>query len=156
MFERFSTGARSAVRCAVDEAARRGDRRVGTEHMLLGLLAAPVGEIADALGIDLARARTELAAMDAQALASVGVDVPDALGALPLGRGTQRLPFTAGAREVLAGSLRIAAVDRGRRIEPRHVLLALLGRPAPDPAAVLMARLGIDPVVVRQRLADVA
>jgi len=156
MFERFSAGARSAVRCAVDEAARRGERRVGTEHLLLGLLAAPVGEVVDALGIDLVRARSELGEMDAQALAAVGVDAPDALGSVAPDRPTQRLPFTAAAREVLVGTLRAACAGGGRRIEPRHLLLALLGRTAPDPAAVLMQRLDVDPVVVRRRLADAA
>ncbi len=41
MFNRFSKSARQAVTAAVDEAHARGDRRVGTEHLLLGLLQVP-------------------------------------------------------------------------------------------------------------------
>ena len=155
MFERFDSSSRSAVAGALDEAAARGDRRVGTEHLLLGLLVAPVGPVADALGTDLDHARAELRAMDAQALAAVGVDAPQLPAPAP-GRFGARVPFTAGAKEVLGHGLRAAAAEGSRRIQPRHLLLALLARTEPDPAAVLLARLGVDPVLVRQRLADAA
>lgn len=37
MFERFSEGVRGAVLAAAEDASgRRGDPRVGTEHLLLG------------------------------------------------------------------------------------------------------------------------
>lgn len=155
MFERFDSASRSAVAGAVDEAATRGDRRVGTEHLLLGLLVAPVGPVADAVGTDLEHARAELVAMDAQALAAVGIDAPE-LPAVAPGRFGARVPFTAAAKDVLAHSVHAAAAEGSRRILPRHLLLALLGRTEPDPAAVLLARLGVDPVLVRQRLADAA
>jgi ATP-dependent Clp protease ATP-binding subunit ClpA len=155
MFERFDGASRSAVSGAVDEAARRGDRRVGTEHLLLGLLAAPVGQVADVVGVDVEQARAGLAVMDAQALRAVGVDAPE-LPAVAPGRFGARVPFTAAAKEVLGQSLHAAAAEGGRRIQPRHLLLALLGRTEPDPAAVLLTRLGVDPVLVRQRLADAA
>ncbi|NEA46962.1 Clp protease N-terminal domain-containing protein, partial [Streptomyces sp. SID10815] len=51
MFEQFAAGARAAVTSAVDEAALRGDRRIGTEHLLLGVLHEP-GAVR-ALGADL-------------------------------------------------------------------------------------------------------
>ena len=35
MFNQFSKAARAAVAAAVDEAQRRGDTRIGTEHLLL-------------------------------------------------------------------------------------------------------------------------
>jgi hypothetical protein len=44
-----------------------------------------------------------------------------------------------------------AALTRGRG--PRHLLLALVDRPRPDPAAELLAELGVDPDEVRARLA---
>ena len=51
---------------AREEARRRGDRRVGTEHLVLGLLREP--EIARLLGCDLEAAREALDAMDHDAL----------------------------------------------------------------------------------------
>jgi hypothetical protein len=71
---------------AREEALRRGDRRVGTEHLLLGLLREP--ELADALGHDLDETRGALAAMDREALASVGVD--PAIDAPPIATGVRR------------------------------------------------------------------
>jgi hypothetical protein len=38
MFERFAGATREAVRVSAEEASRRGDRRIGTDHLLLGLL----------------------------------------------------------------------------------------------------------------------
>lgn len=38
MFEKFPQSARIAVEDARFEAARRGDRKIGTEHLLLALL----------------------------------------------------------------------------------------------------------------------
>ena len=58
---------------ARDEAIRRGDRVVGTEHMVLALLADPASPAARALGCDLESARAALDAMDAAALAAIGV-----------------------------------------------------------------------------------
>jgi len=43
-------------------------------------------------------------------------------------------------------------VRRGRRITARRVLLRLLDLRAPDPAAVLLAALGVDRATVRGQL----
>ena len=56
---------------AREEARRRGDRKVGTEHLILGLLREPA--LAQALGCDLQTARDTLDAMDHDALAAVGI-----------------------------------------------------------------------------------
>jgi len=56
---------------AREEARRRGDRKVGTEHLILALLREPV--LAQALGCDLQTARDALDAMDHDALAAVGI-----------------------------------------------------------------------------------
>jgi len=48
MFERFNPDARAAIARAREEAARAGRREIGTEHLLLGLLAKP-GDAAGAL-----------------------------------------------------------------------------------------------------------
>ena len=60
---------------AREDARRRGDRRLGTEHLVLALLREPA--VADALGGDLPAARQVLDAMDRDALAGVGIDAFD-------------------------------------------------------------------------------
>ena len=58
------------------------------------------------------------------------------------------------ARSVIAGAKAIADQEHGvRRIEPRHLLLSLLATRHPDPAADLLAELGVRASDLRQRLA---
>jgi hypothetical protein len=57
---------------AREEARRRGDRRVGTEHLLVTLLREL--DFAHVLGTDVEAARAGLATLDREALAAVGVD----------------------------------------------------------------------------------
>jgi hypothetical protein len=49
--------------------------------------------------------------------------------------------------------LALAAAAKARRIETRHLLVALLERDRPDPVVALLAALGIDPSAARTRLA---
>ena len=65
---------------ASEEARRRGDRRTGTEHLLLALLEDPSIEIM--LGVSLQQARKALESLD-----------HEALGALGLGSGTEAPPL---------------------------------------------------------------
>jgi ATP-dependent Clp protease ATP-binding subunit ClpA len=157
MFERFSRPAREVVTGAVAEAQRRGDRRVGTEHLLLGVLRQPWAPAAEALGVDLAAGRAALDALDRAALASVGVEVPEAATSadapVPL---KGRLPFTAAARATLARSLHIAVSQGSRTLHTEHLLMSLLDGSPADPACALLARLGVDPAEVRARLRPAA
>lgn len=75
MFEQFATGARAAVTSALEEARLRGDRRIGTEHLLLGVLHEPGSLAVRSLGTDLEAARTALDVLDRSALAAIGIDV---------------------------------------------------------------------------------
>ncbi len=62
MFEKFEPTARQAFFDARDEARRAGQDRIGSEHVLLGLLAEP-GAAADALtaaGLDLESLRARV------------------------------------------------------------------------------------------------
>jgi ATP-dependent Clp protease ATP-binding subunit ClpA len=155
MITRFSRAARQVVVAALDEAHRRGDRRVGTEHLLLGLLGDPAAEPAAALGVDLPTARDALDGLDLAALASVGVSI-DALPLRAPATSSGSLPFTGGAKDVMRGCLRAAARDRSHAIEARHLLLAVLeGAPA-EPATGLLRALSIDPATVRARLGEAA
>src|SRR5207247_6296253 len=118
MFNRFARATREAVSSAVGEAARRGDRRVGTEHLLLGLLAAPTAPAVAALGDDIASARRTLDEMDREALALVGVDEPPVAtsAAASPRRPGGRLPFTAGAKAALQRTLEEAVVRKDRTL----------------------------------------
>jgi ATP-dependent Clp protease ATP-binding subunit ClpA len=60
--QRFGLG--RVYRDATAEARRRGDRRVGTEHLALALLADPESVTARALGVSLTAARDALRALD--------------------------------------------------------------------------------------------
>ena len=96
-------------------------------------------------------ARAAADELDRQALASIGVDIGDFRPTGTPGSG-KRPPFSSGAREVLSRTLALAAAARSRRIEPRHLLLALLERDRPDPVVALLAELAVDAPAVRTRL----
>jgi ATP-dependent Clp protease ATP-binding subunit ClpA len=153
MVKRLSEDARKLVlTAAADEARRRGDRRLGTDHLLLGLLHDPAAEAASALGVDLASARAAQDALDRAALAAVGVRAGDPGPIEDAASPRRRPPLTSGARAVFKRALQQARPSKGGRIGTRHFLLALLACERPDPAAELLHQLGVDPAVVRDRL----
>jgi hypothetical protein len=147
---------------AREEARIRGDRRVGTDHLLLGLLRDP--EIEEVLHVTLESAREALTALDRAALASIGVIAefktpPSADRALPkrptakeLWKVRDRLRLTPAAKTALQEAGR--PMRRGKQITAQKVLLALVENRPPDPAATLFGALGVDPVEVRERLGD--
>ncbi|HSK92227.1 MAG TPA: Clp protease N-terminal domain-containing protein [Euzebyales bacterium] len=171
MFERFTRDARVAVTAAVTESERRGERHVGTDHLLLGVITAggPVTSAAlAAAGMDLQAARRVWDEADLTALAAIGVDVhrlpgPSGTAQRPrlrwLGRSAHR-PFTGGAKRALEGALREALAREDRHIGSEHLLLALADRPAPDPARHLLTALDVEPADLRtdleRRLRDAA
>ena len=150
---RFTRASALAVQGAVEEASLRGDRRIGTEHLLLGLLHDPAAGPAAALGVDLAAGRDALHALDVDALQAVNVD-PGDFRPLAVVRERRHRPFTSGAKAVLERTVTTAAQAKGRRIEPNDLLRAVLGGQPPDPALDVLGRLGIDPGEVLARLAD--
>jgi ATP-dependent Clp protease ATP-binding subunit ClpA len=154
VFNKFSKDARAAVVAGLEEAGRRGDRRVSSEHLLLGLLRDSRSPAAVALGLRADDVRDALAEMDRTALAAVGVEVAAMPDQTP--PAARRLPFTAAAKSTLEQTLRIAVGRKDRRLESHHLLLALLARQAPDPVAELLDRLGVDRDAVRSRLLDAA
>ena len=154
MFERFARSARSAVEHARGEAERRGDRRIGTEHLLLALLQDQA--IERLVGVDGVAAHEAADRLDRDALTAIGFDVGDlqSAGDPPLGRHVLRM--TSGAKTVLQQSLAHTAAEKARAITARHILLALLDQQQPDPAATLLAALPIDQESLRKRLASAA
>ena len=146
---------------AREEARRRGDRKVGTEHLILGLLWEPV--LAKALGCDLQTARDALDAMDHDALAAVGIGAAFTAPPIPIDEPIKRpprptlkavlqdrLPMTPAAKAALEKSYK--EIRRGHHSGPQPVLLTVLELEPPDPAAELIAALGVDRAAARQRL----
>jgi hypothetical protein len=128
--------------------------RIGTDHLLVALLQDEA--VAQIAGIDSPAARQAVDQLDREALAAVGITLagypPDSRAAL--GR---RVTFmTSGAKAVIRHSLAVAAAEKAPAITTRHILLALLDRHGPDPAATLLAALSVDEPALRTRLAAAA
>lgn len=151
MFERFAQSSRAAVRSGVEEAERRGDRRIGTDHLLLGLLHDK--DAATMVGVSIAEARAKADELDRRALAAIGIDIGD-FRPVVTPRVFKRTPFTSGARSTLQRTLVLTTAEKSRRILPRHLLLALLEREQPDAAAALLAECGVNRDELVHKLAD--
>ena len=134
---------------ARNEAIRRGDRTIGTEHLVLALLTDPASPAATAHGCDLDSARRALDALDRQALAAIGVPPGITAGPAPV-RSAGRLRLTPAAKAVVSGT-RDARTNREAGLG--IVLGALLDLPRPDPAAELLTALGVDRRAARERFA---
>ena len=148
---------------ASEEARRRGDRRTGTEHILLAVLEDP--SVAALLGVTLEHARQALDSLDHDALGALGLasgaDAPPlatrAVPARPRFRDvarSDRLRMTPAAK----GVLERASKPNRRRLEitAPQVLAQLLALQPPDPAAVLLSALGVNITEVRRRVAATA
>jgi hypothetical protein len=144
---------------ASEEARRRGDRRTGTDHLLLALLEDPSVEVV--LGVSLQQARQALESLDHEALGVLGLGPGTDAPALPM-RAVPKKPrirdvakkdrfrMTPAAKKVLE-----AASKPNRRrlyVTAQQVLAQILTLQAPDPAAVLLDALGVNTSEVRRRL----
>jgi ATP-dependent Clp protease ATP-binding subunit ClpA len=174
MFNRFTRGARQTVERAQVEARALGHDCIGTEHLLLGIAAgtgrattvlADHGATVDALRIALREEyRTPL---DAQALASLGIDLDEirrraeaAFGPGALERGHRRrrrghLRFTPPAKKALELALREALAAGDNHIDAEHVLLGLL-RDEKAAAVAVLRRTGAPAEAVREALKPAA
>ena len=144
---------------ASEEARRRGDRRTGTDHILLALFEDPSIEVA--LGVSLQQARQALESLDHEALGALGLgsgaDAPPlpmhAVPKKPRLRDVaqkDRLRMTPVAKKVLQ-----EASQPNRRklyVTAQQVLAQILTLQPPDPAAVLLGALGVNTSEVRSRL----
>jgi transposase-like protein len=130
---RVAPEARAAVQLATEEAAALGAARMGSEHLLLGILRA-----GDSVGAPALRANgvtLEAARMAAQ---------PTLANEHPEGEGA----VTAYARRVFGEALRQAAADPGHVIEVADLLAAALRDPRGG-ACRTLAALGVDVEAVR-------
>jgi Clp amino terminal domain, pathogenicity island component len=148
---------------AGEEARRRGDRRTGTDHVLLGVLEDPSIDVV--LGVSLEQARRALESLDQEALGAVGIasgtDAPPlpmrAVPKRPTFRDVMRndrLRLTPAAKKVLEEAVK--PNRRKTQVTAQQVLAQILTLQPPDPAAVLLAALGVDTSEVRRRLDAVA
>jgi hypothetical protein len=144
---------------ASEEARRRGDRRTGTDHLLLGLLEDPSIELV--LGVSLQQARQALESLDQEALGALGMGFGTDAPPLPM-RAVPKKPtiravmkkdrfrMTPAAKKVLE-----AAVKPNRRktqVTAQQVLAQILTLQPRDPAAVLLGALDVNTPEVRRRL----
>jgi ATP-dependent Clp protease ATP-binding subunit ClpA len=114
MLERFSPEAREVVALAQDQARKLGHAQVGTEHLLLGLIAEETGAAGRAfakLGVTIDAARDAV-----MALVRPGEEFPP----------EQQIPFSPRAKGTLEASLRQAMGFKDTSIDTEHILLALL------------------------------
>ena len=127
MFERFTDRARRVIVLAQDEARSLNHGYIGTEHLLVGLLAEGTGFAARALdGLDI-----ELAAIrqDVAEIIGPGSDVLSG-----------HTPFTPRAKKVLELALREALGLGHNYIGTEHVLLGLIAEGEGVAAQVLVKR----------------
>ena len=144
---------------AGEEARRRGDRRIGTDHVLLALFEDPSIEVV--LGVNLQQARQALESLDHEALGALGLgsdtDAPPlrmrAVPKKPTIRDVlqkDRLRMTPAAKKVLEEAVK--PNRRKTQVTAQQVLAQILTLQPPDPAAVLLGALGVNTSEVRRRL----
>jgi hypothetical protein len=179
MFERFEEDARGAVVRARSEAIRTSQAEVGTEQLLVGLAAGPgLAAVAlEAAGAGVAQLRKlipagacrgGLAPLDAEALASIGIDLDTVSRATDAAFGPGSLTRTRARRRVRRrkGSsprmtepaqaalalARHAALRLGHdHISSGHVLLGVLDQPAGGAVSVLKSA-GVDVAALRAQV----
>ena len=134
MFERFTGRARRVVVLSQEEARLLNHNYIGTEHILLGLLAESesiAGQVLASFGFTLEGVRAEVESK--------------------IGRGksqpTGHIPFTPRAKKTLELSLREALAIRHNYIGTEHILLGLIREG--EGVAVQIMREHVDPAQIR-------
>jgi len=173
MFERFTTEARQVVAGAQSEARQLHSGRIGTEHLLLALLAkdAPSNAVLSRHGLthdavaEAVLGYVRAGGLDAEALAALGIDL-DAVrstveatfgeGALDGSHTGARIPgghipFSPRAKKVLELSLREALALKSKSIADAHIALGLL-REGEGLAMKVIVDRGVDPAELRRDL----
>jgi hypothetical protein len=137
---------------ASEEARRRGDRRAGTDHVLLALFEDP--SIEAVLGVSLEQAREALDLLDREALGALGLGSDADAPPLPM-RAVPKKPrirdiakrdrfrMTPAAKKVLEDAYKPKG-HRKLQVTGPEVLAQILTLQPPDPAAVLLGALGVN------------
>jgi ATP-dependent Clp protease ATP-binding subunit ClpA len=144
---------------ASEEARRRGDRRTGTDHILLALFEDP--SIGVVLGVSLQQARQALESLDHEALGALGLASGIDASALPM-RAVPRKPrlgdvarkdrlqMSPAAKKVLQEAVK--PNRQKTQVTAQQVLAQILPLHPPDPAAMLLDALDVNTSEVRRRL----
>jgi len=141
VFERFTQSARRVIVLAQEEAGLLDHNYIGTEHLLLGLIAEGEGggaQALGALGIALPSARTEVEVMVGRGKT------------MPAGQ----IPFTPRAKKVLELSLLEARELGDQHIGTEHLLLGLV-REGEGVAVQVLRTLRVDPEDVRRTVTTI-
>ena len=141
MFERFGSSARRVVELAQHEASGLDHNYLGTEHLLLGLIAESEGVAAralKALGVTAAAVRRR---------------VEETIGRGPVPTGGP-IPFTPRSKKVLQLAVDEAQAMGDGEVATEHVLLALV-REGEGVAAEILAREGADEQVTRLQVSAI-
>jgi len=136
VFERFTDRARRVVVLAQSEARMLNHEYIGTEHILLGLLAEGQGVAAkalEALGIPLEDVRQHV-----KEIIGEGRSAP-----------TGHIPFTPRAKKVMELSLREALHLKHNYIGTEHLLLGLI-REGEGVGSQVLEKMGADLEIVRK------
>jgi ATP-dependent Clp protease ATP-binding subunit ClpC len=139
MFERFTDRARRVVVLAQEESQRLSHNYIGSEHLLLGLLAEREGVAAralESLNVTLTAAREQV-----EEIIGPGQQTP---------RG--HIPFTPRAKKILELALREALTMGSEVIDTEHLLLGLIDE-GDGVGAQILQRLGATAQAVREAVA---
>jgi ATP-dependent Clp protease ATP-binding subunit ClpC len=138
MFERFTDKAVKVILLAQEESRRLGQKFVGSEQILVGLIAEDTSFAAlvlKELDLTTSAIRAEVERMIGRGSGFVGAEIP----------------FTPKAKQILEQSIQEARQLEQEYTGPEHLLLSLIQDKA-GVAAKVLNKLGIDLVQVRQRL----
>ncbi len=138
MFERFTSQSRRVVVLAQEEARKLNHGWIGTEHLLMGLLAE--GQGAAARGLASADITLEAVRREVEALIGRGEQPPSG-----------HIPFTPRAKKCLELSLREALQRGDNYIGTGHLLLALM-RERDGAAVKVLEKLGANLGQLRERV----
>jgi ATP-dependent Clp protease ATP-binding subunit ClpA len=159
MLERFTKAARAIVVDAEAEARALGAPAVGAEHLLVATLRRCPGPWWGLPSPERVRSRLVSPDPDVDALATIGISLPDVRraveeafgpGVWDAPRGRRRLPFTKEAKHVLELALREALELRIRRLDHHLILLGLTREEGT--ARRLLTELGVHVEAVRDRI----
>ena len=159
MFNRLIDRSRGSVEAAFEEARMLGHDSLGDEDLLLGILHDGEGrgaEVLSSLGVTLENAREESEMMLSDALSSIGISFEEVRReageafemSIPA---ACKVPFSPRAKNALVGARREMRGLGDNYLGTEHILLGILSNDD-GPAVRMLARLGISPEVLEERL----
>ena len=140
MDENFSPRVKDVIQYSKEEALRLGHKRIGTEHLLLGIIREGEGmaiEILMSLGVDIKLLRKRIEDISSSEIATKTTKAPN-------------LPLTKQAEKALKTTFLEAKLFSSDIIGTPHLLLCIL-RNESDPMYQLMEQLGVTYEIVKEQ-----